>query len=288
MTKKADNLYFVGIDIGSTTAKAVILDKEGGLVFSRYCRHQGKTVETTRGIFKEALRDLGDVELDLAVTGSAGMGAAEVFGLPFVQEVVASAHFIEKFFPGVRTFIEIGGEDSKIIFFDDNGSPDIRMNGSCAGGTGAFIDQMAVLLDVDVSELDALAGKSMNTFPIASRCGVFAKTDIQALLSRHVSREDVAASIFHSVALQVITALSPGRDMERKILMGGGPLTFNRKQFSALPFLLYGRKNCMCSTIMHHWRLKNGGHGCPVWDSGKKRGTLGAESACKERAVPWM
>ncbi|MCB4203482.1 acyl-CoA dehydratase activase [Deferribacterales bacterium Es71-Z0220] len=237
MTKQADNLYFTGIDIGSTTAKAVVLDKEGGMVFSRYCRHQGKTVETTRGIFKEALEELGDVELDLAVTGSAGMGAAEFFGLPFVQEVVASAHYIEKFLPGVRTFIEIGGEDSKIIFFDDNGRPDIRMNGSCAGGTGAFIDQMAVLLGVDVAELNVLAGKATNIYPIASRCGVFAKTDIQALLSRHVSKEDVAASIFHSVALQVITALSRGREMERKILIGGGPLTFYpnlRKAFANL------------------------------------------------------
>ncbi len=226
MTKQADILFFTGIDIGSTTAKAVVLDKDGGMVFSRYCRHQGKTVETTRSIFKEALETLGDVELDLAVTGSAGMGAAEVFGLPFVQEVVASARFIEKFLPGVRTLIEIGGEDSKVIFFDDNGRPDIRMNGSCAGGTGAFIDQMAVLLDIEVSELNTLAGKSTNIYPIASRCGVFAKTDIQALLSRHVSKEDVAASVFHAVALQVIAALSRGRNMERKIVMGGGPLTF--------------------------------------------------------------
>jgi len=238
MTKNAGDLYFAGIDIGSTTVKAVMLDGKDRLVFSRYCRHQGKTVETTRGIFEEALRNLGDVELDLAVTGSAGMCAAEVFGLPFVQEVVASAYFIEKFFPGVRTFIEIGGEDSKIIFFDGNGRPDIRMNGSCAGGTGAFIDQMAVLLDVNVSELNALAGKSTNIYPIASRCGVFAKTDIQALLSRHVSREDVAASIFHSVALQVITALSRGRDMKRKILMGGGPLTFYPNLLKAFANLL--------------------------------------------------
>jgi predicted CoA-substrate-specific enzyme activase len=226
MTKQTDNLYFAGIDIGSTTAKAVVLNKEGGMVFSRYCRHQGRTVETTRDIFKEAFRELGDVRLDLAVTGSAGIGVAEVLNLPFVQEVVASAHFIEKFFPEVRTFIEIGGEDSKIIFFDDNGRPDIRMNGSCAGGTGAFIDHMAVLLGVELSDLNSLAAKSTDIYPIASRCGVFAKTDIQALLSRHVSIEDVAASIFHSVALQVITALSRGRDMERKILMGGGPLTF--------------------------------------------------------------
>ena len=237
MKNHAESLYFAGIDIGSTTAKAVILDKEGGMVFFRYCRHQGKTVETTRRIFNDALEKLGDVELDLAVTGSAGMGAAEFFGLPFVQEVVASAHVIEKFFPEARTFIEIGGEDSKIIFFDGSGRPDIRMNGSCAGGTGAFIDQMAVLLGVDVAELNVLAGKATNIYPIASRCGVFAKTDIQALLSRHVSREDVAASIFHSVALQVITALSRGREMERKILIGGGPLTFYpilRKAFANL------------------------------------------------------
>ncbi|MDD5724105.1 MAG: acyl-CoA dehydratase activase [Syntrophales bacterium] len=242
MRKNMGDLYFAGIDIGSTTAKAVILDGKGDMIFSRYCRHQGKPVDTTLDIFKEALRRLGDIELDLAVTGSAGMGAAEVFGLPFVQEVVASAHFIKTFFPGVRTFIEIGGEDSKIIFFDDNGRPDIRMNGSCAGGTGAFIDQMAVLLNVDVSELDALAEKSTHIYPIASRCGVFAKTDIQALLSRHVSREDVTASVFHSVALQVVTSLSRGRSMEGKILMGGGPLTFNpnlRKTFANLLGIKY-------------------------------------------------
>lgn len=226
MTKQMDKPYFTGIDIGSTTTKVVLQDGEDSIVFSRYCRHQGRTVETTREIFKDVFRELGDVELDLAVTGSAGMGVAEFFGLPFVQEVVAAAGFVEKFFPEVRTFIEIGGEDSKIIFFDDSGRPDIRMNGSCAGGTGAFIDQMAVLLGVDVSELDAMAARSTNVYPIASRCGVFAKTDIQALLSRRVSREDVVASIFHSVALQVITTLSRGRDMERKILMGGGPLTF--------------------------------------------------------------
>ena len=233
-TKKVDNAYFAGIDIGSTTAKAVVLDENGKVIFSRYRRHQAKTVETARGIMEEAVGDLGDVVLDLAVTGSAGMGVAETFGLPFVQEVVASAHFIEKTFPEVRTFIEIGGEDSKIVFFDEHFRPDIRMNGSCAGGTGAFIDQMAVLLAVKVAELNTLAKKSTDIFPIASRCGVFAKTDIQALLSRHVSREDIAASIFNAVALQVITALSRGRDIKEKILFGGGPLTFNpelRKAF---------------------------------------------------------
>lgn len=154
------------------------------------------------------------------------MGIAEAFGVPFVQEVVASAQFIKKKHPEIRTFIEIGGEDAKIIFFNDNLRPDIRMNGSCAGGTGTFIDQMAVLLNVDVSELNVLAEKAASIYPIASRCGVFAKTDIQALLSRHVPKEDIAASIFHSVALQVITTLTRGREIEKKILFGGGPLTF--------------------------------------------------------------
>ena len=221
-----DELFFSGIDIGSTTAKVVIIDKSGGIVFSRYRRHQAETIETVRSIFKEALDLLGDVQLDLAVTGSAGMGAAETYGLPFVQEVVASAQFIKKSFPQTRTFIEIGGEDSKIIFFDEQFRPDIRMNGACAGGTGAFIDQMAVLLDVDVAELNTLAEKSTNIYPIASRCGVFAKTDIQALLSQHVSKEDIAASIFRSVAIQVVTALSRGREIKKKILFAGGPLTF--------------------------------------------------------------
>ena len=226
MKNNTDNTCFTGIDIGSTTAKVVIYDGDGSMAFSRYCRHNAKAVETVRKIFKEAHHELGDIKLDLAVTGSAGMGVSETFGLPFVQEVVASANFIKKHYPKVRTFIEIGGEDSKIIFFDDQFRPDIRMNGSCAGGTGAFIDQMAVLLNVDVMELNAMAEKAVNVYPIASRCGVFAKTDVQALLSRHISREDIAASVFHAVALQVVTALSHGRDVETKILIGGGPLTF--------------------------------------------------------------
>ena len=221
-----ENTYMSGIDIGSTTAKVVIYDRDGKRVFSRYLRHQAKTEDTAQKIFEEALHELGNVELDLAVTGSAGMGTAEAFALPFVQEVVASASLIKRYYPEVRTFIEIGGEDSKIIFFDDHLRPDIRMNGSCAGGTGAFIDQMALLLDVPVSEFDALAEKGTSIYPIASRCGVFAKTDIQALLSQDVSKEDIAASVFHAVAVQVLTALSRGRRIEQKILIGGGPLTF--------------------------------------------------------------
>ncbi|MEA3414882.1 MAG: acyl-CoA dehydratase activase [Thermodesulfobacteriota bacterium] len=220
------NTYSAGVDIGSTTAKVVICDNSGNMIFSRYYRHKARTEAVALEILEEALKESGNIEVNLTVTGSAGMGLAETYNLPFLQEVVASARFIKDVYPDVRTFIEIGGEDSKIIFFDDHFRPDMRMNGSCAGGTGAFIDQMAVLLDVPVSEFNALAEKAVSIYPIASRCGVFAKTDIQALLSRDVSREDVAASVFHAVAIQVITALSRGHDIKSKTLFGGGPLSF--------------------------------------------------------------
>ncbi|RLC13928.1 MAG: CoA activase, partial [Deltaproteobacteria bacterium] len=226
MRKNMENPCLTGVDIGSTTAKVVIYGENDTIIFSCYRRHNARAIETIRQIFKEAHQTLGNIKLDLAVTGSAGMGVAETFGLPFVQEVVASAGFIKKYYPNVRTFIEIGGEDSKIIFFDAQFRPDIRMNGSCAGGTGAFIDQMASLLNVDVMEFNVMAKKAKNIYPIASRCGVFAKTDIQALLSRHISKEDIAASVFHSVAMQVTTALSHGHDIAPEILIGGGPLTF--------------------------------------------------------------
>jgi len=238
------SIYPVGVDIGSTTAKVVILNEKGELIFSRYRRHHARTVETALDIFKEALQEIGNLKFDPAITGSAGMGAAEILGLPFVQEVVASAGLIRKKYPEVRTFIEMGGEDAKIIFFDDNLRPNIRMNGSCAGGTGAFIDQMAVLLNIPVSKFNGLAEKSESIYPIASRCGVFAKTDIQALLSQDVSKEDIAASVFHSVALQVISSLSRGREIRSKVLIGGGPLTFYpalRKAF--LNILSFENKN---------------------------------------------
>jgi predicted CoA-substrate-specific enzyme activase len=218
--------YSTGIDIGSTTVKVVICDESGESVFFRYRRHNALILDTVLSILKEALDQMGDIQLDLTVTGSAGMGVAESFCIPFVQEVVASANLIKTCYPDVRTFIEIGGEDSKIVLFDDHFRPDIRMNGSCAGGTGAFIDQMAVLLDVSTAGLDRLAEESTSVHSIASRCGVFAKTDIQALLSNKVSREDIAASVFHAVALQVITTLARGSDIKKKILFAGGPLKF--------------------------------------------------------------
>ena len=221
-----ENIYLTGIDIGSTTVKLVLCDLEGRIVFSRYRRHHALTVDTVRAMLTEARQALGNCILDLAFTGSAGMGVAESYGFPFIQEVVASTKLIRQRWPDVRTLIEIGGEDSKIAFFDDRFQPDIRMNGNCAGGTGAFIEQMAVLLDEPLETIDRLAGESRALYPIASRCGVFAKTDIQALLSNRVSREDVAASVFHAMALQVISTLARGCDVREKVLFAGGPLTF--------------------------------------------------------------
>ena len=221
-----EKVWQAGIDIGSTTVKLVICDPEGGILFSRYRRHRALTVETVRELLTEAWETLGDCILDPAFTGSAGMGVAETFGFPFVQEVVASTKLIRRMWPDVRTLIEIGGEDSKIALFDDRFQPDIRMNGNCAGGTGAFIEQMALLLDVPLDDFDRLAARSRRLHPIASRCGVFAKTDIQALLSNRVSREDIAASVFRAMALQVISTLARGCDIREKVLFAGGPLTF--------------------------------------------------------------
>ncbi|MBU4582991.1 MAG: 2-hydroxyacyl-CoA dehydratase [Proteobacteria bacterium] len=221
-----DNLYLAGIDIGSTTAKMVFCDPSGRVIFSRYRRHHALTVDTLRVMLTEARRTLGNCILDLAFTGSAGMGVAESYGFPFIQEVVASIKLIRQRWPDVRTLIEIGGEDSKIAFFDDRFQPDIRMNGNCAGDTGAFIEQTAVLLNEPIETLNRLVERSQALHPIASRCGVFAKTDIQALLSNRVSREDIAASVFHAIALQVISTLACGRDIREKVLFAGGPLTF--------------------------------------------------------------
>ncbi|MFV1962281.1 MAG: BadF/BadG/BcrA/BcrD ATPase family protein, partial [Acidimicrobiia bacterium] len=189
--------YSVGIDVGSTTAKVVILDDARQIVFSTYQRHNAETLLTVREALSNAQQKLGDVPITVSIAGSAGMGLSERYDLPFVQEVVASAEVVRLLYPEVRTLIDIGGEDAKLIFFEEGGQPsEMRMNGACAGGTGAFIDQMATLLDVDVARLSGLAGLHMNVYPIASRCGVFAKTDVQNLLAREIPHQDIAASIF--------------------------------------------------------------------------------------------
>lgn len=219
-------VYQMGIDIGSMTAKVVVLDDGRNLRFSAYRRHKTETLFTLRTILQDALRELGDVSINLFITGSAGMGISEKYALPFIQEVVASAEVVKQFYPEVKTLIDIGGEDAKMIFFGPEGVPDIRMNGSCAGGTGAFIDEMATLLDVHVAEINSLAEGHTTIHAMASRCGVFAKTDVQNLLSRDVAREDIAASVLHAVVLQTLATLARGYDPASLILFSGGPLTF--------------------------------------------------------------
>ncbi len=217
--------YRLGIDIGSTTAKIVVLDPQGGRIFSAYRRHNTETLTTLRALLAEALPFLNEQLFHFLLTGSAGLGVCEQFGLPFIQEVIASAEFVRSFFPQVNTLLDIGGEDAKLIFFDGV-QPDIRMNGACAGGTGAFIDQMATLLDVPIDKLDALARESTTVHSIASRCGVFAKTDVQNLLSRDTPRAEIAASIFNAVVYQTIATLARGRRIRPVVLFAGGPLAF--------------------------------------------------------------
>ena len=226
MDKKNLPKYNVGIDIGSTTFKLVAVDDAGNQAFSDYRRHNTDIKQAAREAYEKMYHYLGDCHLNIAMTGSVGMGYAEKIGARFVQEVIASAEYIHQKYPEVKTFIDIGGEDSKMIFFEQGKIPDIRMNGNCAGGTGAFIDQTAALLEIETSQLNQLALQAKNIYPIASRCGVFSKTDIQNLASRNVSKSDIVASVFHAVAIQVVSSLAKGTDILPKIFFCGGPFAF--------------------------------------------------------------
>ncbi|MBT9873891.1 2-hydroxyglutaryl-CoA dehydratase [Bacteroides salyersiae] len=219
-------MFRIGFDIGSTTAKMVVLDENGNIVFSKYERHNAKVKETVISFLKELLSQVGDEEISIRITGSIGMGVSETCAISFVQEVVAAAKAIQKDYPAMASMIDIGGEDAKVVFFKDGEPTDLRMNGNCAGGTGAFIDQMAIILGVDINELNALAMHADQVYPIASRCGVFCKTDIQNLIAKNVSRENIAASIFHAVAVQTVITLAHGYDIKVPVLFCGGPLTF--------------------------------------------------------------
>lgn len=218
--------YYLGIDIGSTTLKVALLDADNRLLFFDYRRHNADIRKTALQTAKALRERMGDCKLHIVMTGSVGMGFAERLGCRFVQEVVASAETIQQLYPSVHTFIDMGGEDSKMIFFEEGKVPDIRMNGSCAGGTGAFIDQTATLLGVETGELDKLAQSSTTIYPIASRCGVFSKTDIQNLIARKVSKADIAASVFHAVATQVIGSLARGMEISPQLFFCGGPFAF--------------------------------------------------------------
>ncbi len=216
----------IGIDIGSTTAKLVAIDEGHKLLYSKYERHNAKAREMIVLFFDELRSVLGDCEVSVKLTGSIGMGIAEKCALPFVQEVVAATKAIQQRYPEVGSMIDIGGEDAKVVFFKDAEAKDLRMNGNCAGGTGAFIDQMAVLLGVDVDELNRLAMDAHQIHMIASRCGVFCKTDIQNLIAKNVNCADIAASIFHAVAVQTTVTLAHGCDIKPPVLFCGGPLSF--------------------------------------------------------------
>lgn len=224
----------IGLDIGSTTVKAVVLDVtgdalEGDVLFSDYRRHHANVRATMEGLLRDILATLreqgrGDEPAALAITGSGGLALAEQLGVPFVQEVIAETRAIDECYPQADVIIELGGEDAKITYLKP--TPEQRMNGSCAGGTGAFIDQMATLLDTDAEGLNAMAAQYSTLYPIASRCGVFAKTDLQPLINDGAAKPDLAASIFTAVATQTIAGLASGRPIHGRVVFLGGPLFF--------------------------------------------------------------
>ena len=222
------NVY-LGIDIGSTTVKLVAVGRNettgrSEILYKKYERHFSKVREKACEMLMDAKDIIGNADLRVAITGSAGLGVAKASGIDFVQEVFATRKCVGRFVPQADVVIELGGEDAKIVFL--TGQLEERMNGTCAGGTGAFIDQMAVLLDVTSSELDQLAQHAERLYTIASRCGVFAKSDIQPLLNEGARKEDVAASIFQAVVNQTLTGLAQGREIEGDVLFLGGPLFF--------------------------------------------------------------
>ncbi len=215
----------LGLDIGSTTIKCVVLDNDNKLIYSTYERHYSQITDKTAEILNTVRSKIDGVEdAYVAMSGSAGMGVAQACGIDFIQEVYATRIAANTFLPGTDVVIELGGEDAKILFLT-NGL-EVRMNGTCAGGTGAFIDQMATLLNVPLEELDDLAKKHERTYTIASRCGVFAKTDIQPLLNQGARKADIAESIFNAVVSQTVAGLAQGREIEGQIVYLGGPLTF--------------------------------------------------------------
>ena len=237
----------VGLDIGSTTVKAVVLDQTNALndvLFSDYRRHHANVRTTVAGLLKDihqTLVDLGrgDEPIRLAITGSGGLTLADNLHVPFIQEVIAETRAIDEEYPQADVIIELGGEDAKITYLKP--TPEQRMNGSCAGGTGAFIDQMATLLDTDASGLNDYAKDYKTLYPIASRCGVFAKTDLQPLINDGAAKPDLAASIFTAVATQTIAGLASGRPIHGTVIFLGGPLFFMSELREAFHRALAGK-----------------------------------------------
>ena len=237
----------VGLDIGSTTVKAVVLDQTDaldGVLFSDYRRHHANVRATVAGLLEDihkelVARDRGDEPIRLAITGSGGLALADNLHVPFVQEVIAETRAIDQEYPQADVIIELGGEDAKITYLKP--TPEQRMNGSCAGGTGAFIDQLATLLDTDAAGLNDMAKSYETLYPIASRCGVFAKTDLQPLINDGAAKPDLAASIFTAVATQTIAGLASGRPIHGTVIFLGGPLFFMSELREAFHRALEGK-----------------------------------------------
>lgn len=237
----------VGLDIGSTTVKAVVLDQSDSLsetLFSDYRRHHANVRATVAGLLVDIHKKLeelgrGNEPIRLAITGSGGLALADNMHVPFIQEVIAETEAIDKEYPQADVIIELGGEDAKITYLKP--TPEQRMNGSCAGGTGAFIDQMSTLLDTDAAGLNEMAKSYQNLYPIASRCGVFAKTDLQPLINDGAAKPDLAASIFTAVATQTIAGLASGRPIHGTVIFLGGPLFFMSELRAAFQRALEGK-----------------------------------------------
>ena len=219
-----NNLLHVGLDVGSTTVKIAVMNNNLNTIYTSYQRHNSDTKNTVCAVLDDLANRYPDAEFTIALTGSGAMSAATFLNVPFIQEVVACKRAVEKYIPKTDVVIELGGEDAKIIYFGK--SIEQRMNGTCAGGTGAFIDQMASLLNTDSSGINELAKKHSIIYPIASRCGVFAKTDVQPLINEGAAREDIAASIFQAVVNQTISGLACGRPIRGNVAFLGGPLNY--------------------------------------------------------------
>ena len=218
-------LHKLGIDIGSTTVKVAVLDQKDRLLFSDYERHFANIRETLSDLLKKARDKLGEILISPMITGSGGLTLAKHLEVPFVQEVISVSTALQHTAPQTDVAIELGGEDAKIIYFE-GGNVEQRMNGICAGGTGSFIDQMASLLQTDATGLNTYAKDYKAIYPIAARCGVFAKSDIQPLINEGATREDLSASIFQAVVNQTISGLACGKPIRGHVAFLGGPLHF--------------------------------------------------------------
>ena len=276
-----NKVFAVGIDIGSTTAKIVILNEEKKKIFADYKRHCADIRNTVRGMLSDALDVVGDVPCIVSVTGSGGISLAARLDTTFVQEVIAVTGAIRQRIPDADAAVELGGEDAKIIFLKNG--VEQRMNGICAGGTGAFIDQMAALLQTDAAGLNEYAKTYTELYPIAARCGVFAKSDIQPLINDGVSKEDLAASIFQAVVNQTISGLACGRKITGKVVFLGGPLYFLSELGNAFVRTLHlSEENAVFPENAHLFAA----YGAALHGIKRKQALTSQNTPCRENSLP--